>query len=427
MSVPDEPEEIIIHIPGGRAVVIGPDAETEEPRWGRRVANLAAGEWASVLRTLDPVTRAFVESQRWAGSLVELDEVSRSMLPTARKIVEEDGWIQATLRNDEGKFSRVMRIRPGTGVASLVGGAAILSAVAAQAQTAQMARDIRVIRRRMDSLYQHLQNDQIGAAANIAEQVDGLVLRLREHGTDGVDPSEFPVIRNSLGDTRNKCLRHLQDAVTTLEDADYGSPGEAQKNMHIDTAQKVILYLDLLGKIHLDSVQFELAQVAFYYHSGKADVARTWSASTTKAQDQLRTQIEDVCGRLGRLDASIRALFRPALKHALGRTQKAGAAVTASAYTTARQVARSKTFRIPGVSFPIPVAEAAAVGGAVFTVGTAAVNAVSQARAQKKLDQRLRQLEEAGIRSLQTVDQARPNLELLETLAEELATSGGPR
>jgi hypothetical protein len=228
VSVPDEPEEIIIHIPGGRAVVIRPDAETEEPRWGRRVASLAAGEWTSVLRTLDPVTRAFVESQRWAGSLVELDEVSRSILPTARKIVEEDGWIQATLRNDEGKFSRVMRIRPGTGVAALVGSAAILSAIAAQAQTAQMARDIRLIRLRMDALYQHLQNDQIGAAANVAEQVDGLVLQLREHGTDGVDPSEFAVIRNSLGDTRHKCLRHLQDAVTTLENAAYGSPGEAR-------------------------------------------------------------------------------------------------------------------------------------------------------------------------------------------------------
>ncbi|MCM4083049.1 hypothetical protein [Paractinoplanes hotanensis] len=347
MSVPDEPEEIIIHIPGGRAVVIGPDAEMDELRWGRRVANLAAGEWASVLRTLDPATRAFVESQRWAGSLVELDEVSRSMLPTARKIVESDGWIQATLRNDEGKFSRVMRIRPGTGVAALVGGAAILSAIAAQAQTAQMARDIRAIRLHMDALYQHLQNDQIGAAANVAEQVDGLVLRLREHGIEGVDPSEFAVIRNSLGNIRHRCLRHLQDAVTTLANANYRSPVEARKNLHIDTVQKVMLYLDLVGKVHLDTVQFELAQVAFYYHSGRADVARTWSVSTTKAQDHLRTEIETMCGRLDRLDASIRALFRPVMQHALGQTQKAAAAATASTYTTARQVARGKTFASP--------------------------------------------------------------------------------
>jgi hypothetical protein len=424
VSVPDEPQEIIVHITDDRAVVIGPPAETKDSRRGRQIAELADGEWAAVLRTLDPATRALVESRRLTGSLVELDETTRAMWPTARKIFEENGWVQANLRDDKGKISRLMRIRPASGVAALAGGAAVLSAVAAQAQAAQMAADIHAIRIRLTDLYKHLQNDRIGAAENVAEQISGLVLRLREHGVDGVDPSEFAVIRNSLGDARHKCLRHLGDSVVRLESTELGSPRKAQKGLPDHTVQEVMLYLDLLGKIHFDTVRFELAQVAFYYHSGKIDLARTWSTRTTQAQAQLRAEIENACARIELLDASIRGLFQPTTEHALGWAQKEHLSKAASAYATMSQVVNGKTVKIPGVPFRIPVAGATAAGVTALAVGTGAINAVVQPRAQKKLDQRLRRLEEAGRRSLQTVDRAAPNLAILATLVDELAVPG---
>lgn len=99
MAPSDEPEEIVVRVTEDRAVVIGAPSATKHSRWGRWVDDLTSFEWASLLRTLDPATRSFIESQRLTGRLVELDDISRAMWSTAEVITEEGGWIQATLRN----------------------------------------------------------------------------------------------------------------------------------------------------------------------------------------------------------------------------------------------------------------------------------------------------------------------------------------
>lgn len=113
--------------------------------------------------------KSFIEAQHLTGGLVEVDQASRAMWSTAKVVTEEGGWTQATLRNDLGQVVRLMRIRPATGVATMTHGAAILGAVAAQAQTAEMARKIEAIWQGVDDLYKHLQSDQIGAVENAVE------------------------------------------------------------------------------------------------------------------------------------------------------------------------------------------------------------------------------------------------------------------
>lgn len=422
MSLRDESEEIVVFVAEDRAVVIEAPSETKRSRWGRWVADLTSGEWAALVRTLDPAVRSFIESQRLTAHLVELDQTSREVMKVGKVITEGGGWIQSSIRNDRGRVTRLMRIRPATGVAAMSGGAAVLGAIAAQAQTAEMARDIKAIRQSLDKIHEHLQTDQTGAVENAVEQVEDLVARLRAHGKRGVKASDFSVTRNSLGDARHKCLHHLQDAVTRLENAEQRSPRKAEKSLSKAAVEEAMLYLDLMAKCYAATVQFGLAEIAFEYHKKRPDVARTLAERITHSTAELRAEIEDVHGRLGQLDESIRAQFRPASKNVRLPSSAAGAVIATTASATAKELAgKSVTLgRLRGTSVSLP-ATSIAVGacGLLLTIG--GVDAVAQSRAVKKLDERLGRLAEASGRSSQTLDQAAPSLVVLRTLTEELA------
>ncbi|MET8181300.1 hypothetical protein [Streptomyces sp. NPDC005336] len=421
MSLRDESEEIVVVVAEDRAVVIDTLSGTKRSRWGRRVADLTSSEWAALLRTLDPATRSFIESRRLTGCLVELDQTSRKVMRAAKLITEEGGWIQGAIRDDRGRVARLMRIRPTTGVAAMSGGAAVLGAVAAQAQAAEMARDIKAIRQGLDEINEHLQSDQISAVEHAVEQVEDLVARLRAHGKRGVEAGDFPVVKNSLGVARHKCLRHLDDAVTRLEKAEQGSPRTAEKSLSEGAVKEVMLYLDLLAKCYAATVQFGLAEIAFQYHKKKPDVARTLAERIIKSTAELRAEIEDVHGRLGKLDESIRAQFRPASKSA-NLPPWASGAITTTASAAAKTLAgKSVTLgRLRGTPFSLP-ATSVAVGAGALLLGVGGVNAVAQSRAKEKLDERLGQLAKASGRSSQTLDEAARSLEVLRTLTEELA------
>ncbi|MEH0513410.1 hypothetical protein QBC31_22310 [Streptomyces sp. B21-079] len=398
---------------------------TKRSRWGRRVDDLTSSEWAALLRTLDTATRSFIESQRLTGCLVELDRTSRKMMRAGKVITEEGGWIQSTIRSDRGRVTRLMRIRPTTGVAAVSGGTAILGAIAAQAQTAEMARDIKAIRQRLDEISEHLDSNQIGAVENAVEQIEDLVAGLRAHGKRGVDASDFSVIKNSLGDARRKCLHHLQDAVARLENAKQKSPRQAEKSLSKGAVDEAVLYLGLLAKCYAATVQFGLAEIAFEYHRNKPDVARTLADRITKSIAELRAEIEDVHGRLGRLDESIRAPYRPSPKSVNLLSSTADAVVATTASAAAKGLAgKSVTLgRLRGTSISLP-ATSAAVGASALLLTIGGLNAMAQDHAKKKLDERLAQLAGASGRSSQTLNQAAPSLEMLRTLTQELAGPG---
>ncbi|WP_189867468.1 hypothetical protein [Streptomyces poonensis] len=419
MAPSDEPEEIVVRVTDDQAIVIGVPSETERPTWGRWMADINQHELASLVRTLDPATRAFIEARRLTGCLVELDPTSRAMWSTFKKVTEGGGWIQANLRTDQGRFARVMRIRPVTGLAAVSGGIAILGAIAAQAQTAEMARNIEAIRQRVDAIYEYLQSGQTGAVEHAVEQVEDLVARLRLHGRDGVKEGDVPIIRDRLGEARHKCMRHLNDAVAKLEDAkQHESSRKAEKSLSTGAVQEVMLHLDLLGKLYAASVQFGLAQVALEFHEGKCDVARTQAQLITASTAKFRAQLKHACGRLGQLDESIRARFGTVHRRAwvphVSQSLIRGAGL------------KVITARLPGVpvTIPIPMPKniVATVGGALLPPVVGGIDAAVQALAEKKLDERLLQLTQASSTITERMDQAAESLEVLRALTEELAS-----
>ena len=294
----------------------------------------------------------------------------------------------------------------------------------AQAQTAEMARDIKAIQQGVVDIKWHQQSDQIGAVENAVEQVEDLVERLRAHGKDGIEASEIPVIKNSLGDARHKCMVHLKDAVTKLENAkQQGSPRQAEKSLSKGAVEEVMLYLDLLGQLYAATVQFGLAQIALDYHRGMLDVVRTRTERITKSTAKFRAEIEEICGRLDQLDESILARLRDAWK-----PTPAPLATGATAYLAVKKVAGTMEIPVPlpgGRIIKIPAKGVAAVGGALLHfAGEGGVYALVQRRAEKKLGERLGQLTGASSRWSQTMDQAEPSLEALRTWTEELAKPG---
>ncbi len=418
VAASDEPEVVVVRLTDDRAIVIGAPSGETRSRWGRMVADITTRELASLLRTLDPVMRAFIESRRLTGGLVELDHISRAMWSTAELITEEGGWIQATLRN-RGQVARLMRIRPATGVAALSGGAAILGAIATQAQAVEMARDIKAIRQRVDDISEDLRDDRIGEVNSAVEQVDELVVMLRRHGRDGIEAGAIAISENELRKEVKKCLRRLRTAVTKLEQSkEHGSPRKAARSLSKETVKVVMLYLDLLGQLYAATVQLGLAQIALYYHEEKVDVARTRAKLITSSAGRVRTEIEDVLSRVDHLDESIRALFQP---ERWRRVPPVAAAPTL-AYA-ARKLAGTKAIRVPGV--PISPTAVVAVASVLPSVAAGA-NAWVQSSAEKELDKRLVQLKQASGRSFQSLEQATESLEVLRTLPEELARPGEP-
>lgn len=339
---------------------------------------------------------------------------------------DADGWAHANLRNeDTNKYARLMRIRRVEGVAAAANATAIFGAMAAQAETAELAQTLNRISLRVSEVAQHQKTEQVGAVENVLELVTGLVLRLREHGLDAVHDSEFGTIRNSLGDARRKALGHLRDAVAALEAVSESTPVEIEKALDEDSVATASLYIDLVSQLDLATLQLELGQVAVYLLQGKPEVADTWTTHITANAEQFRHELENESGRIDVLDGVIRGKFQSGWKHALqsGEMAKEAAVGTGLAFGAAvNKIVGKKTFHIGTVTVTgnAVVAGAGAVGAAVGYGGTRVRSAVVQPRAQNSIAASLEQLAEKKARSLSTMSQAQPSLELLRSVAGEL-------
>lgn len=433
-----EPDEIVIRVTDDRAMVFANIDGTTVSRWGRWLTKHTASELSSLLQTLDPVSRAVIESKRLTGALVELHSADREMFKSGFKAIsEEGGWLQANFR-DHGQVTRLMRIRPATGVAVITSGAMILAGVAAQAQAAEMAGDIKAIGQRVDQLYKHLQDDQIGGVEHAVAQVEDLVALIRAHGQDGVSESDVSVVRNALGDAGRKCMQHLKTAVENLETSNQVSTREAEQILSDRAVEEVLLYLELVRRLELATVQFGLAQIAFDCHRGKSHVAKTRAKQITTSVDKYRHEIDDVCGRLGLLDQSVRAQFLPWWQHAsreipasagLGTVGGAGAGAVLAAGPAAAEAIRDGNGADAKDVDPKRLAQGAAGGAVVGFMGGLVLGTkrtLQETRAKKPLEQRLGQLTAAGIEGLASGSDRTPVLEWLDALTNELAQPDGP-
>jgi hypothetical protein len=285
----------------------------------------------------------------------------------------------------------------------------------------------------VEQLHKGVQDDHVGTVENAVGQVEDLVELLRAHGADGVSESSVSVVRHALGDASRKCLRRLKTAVGELESASgQGSALGAEQVLSADAVQEVMLYLDLVGRLEVATVEFGFAQVAFDCHSGKPHVAVTRAEQVTRSTDELRREIDDVCGRLARLNGSVRQRFqswwRLAGKEIVASAGFAVAGAGSSAVLAAAPAA-AEHVKDGGGSADGPRVAAAAAFGAVVGLAGGLVrgtrNTVYEVRAKGPLEGRLEQLTAAGGRTLEARGETTPALEWLHHLTKELAGPGG--
>ncbi len=431
-----EPDELIVRVTDDCAVVFGPSGGEHLSRWGRLIALPTAYELKSLLRNLDPVARAVIEAKRLTGALVELHPADREMFVRGFKAIQEEGgWLQANFR-DHGRVTRLMRIRPATGLAVLSGGAFALAAIAAQAQAAEMARAIKAIAQQVGEIHEHLQDDQVGEVESVAEQVARLVGLLRTHGKKGTTNADIAVVRQALGDARHRCLQHLKRAVRKLEHVSQLSAHEVEQMLTQRVVDEVTLYLNLAGRLDVVSVQFGLAEVAYDFHRAKPEVAKTRAEQVAKSAHAHRQEIEEVCRRLNRLDKQLRAESLPSWGRAaaaIARTASVGAAMGAAGGVMVA-VGPSVAEAIQGDADEIVADEdehsnvrlTALLGAATgFAAGLAvgAKDLVLDIRAVKPVEGRLAQLTAASGQALTIASESAPSLTWLEVVTGELATA----
>lgn len=438
----DGPDAVVVYLPGARALVLSEDVSDAAPTiWGRLVAQITNSELSSVVRSLDPLTQALIKAKQMTGHLVELHPTDIKMLKEGAQTVTEDGgWIQGTLR-DKGRYARVMRIRPGGATTAMASGSLMLAAIAAQAQAEAIARDIKAIRQRVEDLHQYLRDEQIGAAASVVDQVEALVEVLRQHGNEGVDASEFSVIRNSLGDARAKCLQHLKTSLHKLEGASAKGVTlhDAETNIASQEAvDEVLAYVAQLDELRRATVQFGLAQAAFDYQEGRDGVAQTRLSQLKTTVEQLGAEIDDAWARIGEVGQKIRE--RSHLKSVAGRASKnigtkvlfglgagvvlpaaAAAAPAAGAIANGGGKAGSTSDSSDGVKKALAFGAAAVGGVGGLVVGSR--DLVHDVRSRKPLEHRIGQIERAREQLQGAEDISVPSLEWLSQLRAELPTA----
>lgn len=403
----DDYKRIVVPVTPDQAIVIEETISTSEPAWGNFVSDLTRTEWTSLLQALDPATRGIIESQKLTGRLVELDRTSRKLLKTAQTITEDGGWIQANLR-DHGKVTRIMRIRPATGLAVASGAVNILSALAAQAQMAKIEKDLEIIRGQLDTVIDHLRDEQLADVESIVAQVDRIAARVRNHGKRGATKSELASAAAALHTQSHRAVRHLRTAVAKAEAATGQGPRKANATLTQQIAQSAAMNYTLLAMLYIATTQLGWAQVAREYHSSRPDVAAARARETVDDLAAIRFGMDELSQRIRQVDTEVRKQFKPewhltkSLSPFHGEKDTLGKGVVALS-TAARPTA--------------PLMAVAAAGGAA-TFATAGLHDCLRANAQRELEPRLAAMIAAAGSGEEAVSQVQSSVDSLGGLIE---------
>lgn len=152
--VPDEDlregDSLVQVVSDSRAVVFGTE---ESARSLGAIVGRASQSLARASRHATSAADAGIEAAKSTGFLVELSAESRAAWKSQEKIRTAAGDILGILRNgDTKKFSHVLKVRPAKFAQTAASGAAILSAIAGQAQLDQIERQLGEIAEDIGSL-----------------------------------------------------------------------------------------------------------------------------------------------------------------------------------------------------------------------------------------------------------------------------------
>lgn len=329
----------------------------------KRKQGLTAHEVSRIAKSLEQGLQAVIESKKMTGRLVELDPTSAALLKTARKTKEAGGWIQTTLRTDRGTYLRVMRIRPSTAVGMINPAAAVLGAVASQAQTAELARDIKDTLDRVKSLQEHVANERHGDVRGLVQEISLQVAVARAHGADEIAESAITGCRLSAHQLLATTLKDLESGVAHLDARDSKRPSKARAHLTTNHAKDVEVALDDASLLLAACEQLYALEVARLFALGKHAVAQTTLDLMVEARDQAATRINTQLEILKEISDHTHGLEKAFWRRTLGVPTTAGGATIGATAVTAG-FAASRTGVLLAAQVPLRIAGSpAAVAG----------------------------------------------------------------
>lgn len=314
---PHQPETVIIPISDTQAVVLD-SHDTGEVASHTSAQRLTVTEVSRLATALQSASEAYITAQKAVGRLVEIDPQTLEMMKhAARTVTEQGGWTQGTVRNARGQIVRIMRVRPVSGATLLNPAAAALGAVAAQAQTADMAKDVKEILAKVGQLQEFTANDRHGHVQSVVNEVAHHVRIAREHGDTEISDAAIANLRLKANQLHESNIRDLRSAISQLDSKNRRLPTGAKKDLTDQNVDRVRVCLQHAALLYSSSAQLYALETSRLLANGKPQVADTHLDELVEWRDHVAVQLQEQLDRLGALDQHVRGLTKPAWRRLL--------------------------------------------------------------------------------------------------------------
>ena len=291
----------MVQVGATRIIELIPDGAVAEAEslTGRLIANLTSAEVATTTNLAKGAVQSLIEAQKYTGRLVELDPASVEMLATARKVIEEGGWVQGTLRGDSGRIARIVRIRPANLAQVASSGVGIVAGIAEQAQAAQLAADVRETLDRVKAVAEyHYVNDRARLVQLITDTER--VIELTRAGATDRTALDARDLAHDLRHERQRILMQLESRLSALPST-FKSSRKAAKALDEETAGRVGELWTMANLAHSALAEAEHIVVANELRLGDPEQARALAARVAR-------EFEEAEARLAALDEQLDAL-----------------------------------------------------------------------------------------------------------------------
>jgi hypothetical protein len=203
-------EPVVLDLEDGTALVLG---NTSLAQSFGEIIGTAGPRLISGSRRASTAVHAGIQAAEQAGLLVRLHPDSATALKTLKpdQVKDASGYVLSTLRGKDGKYRHVLRVKDVGKLQTLSAGAAVISALAMQAQLDRIEKQLGQIQAGVSEIQRTLDSQQASNRAAL-DQLFAEIYRTAHH-TGQLTPAQWDQIAPHIKETyalREMTVRDLQ-------------------------------------------------------------------------------------------------------------------------------------------------------------------------------------------------------------------------
>ena len=290
-------DPVLVDMQDGTALVLG---DRRQALTYGEVIGAAGPRLVSASRRISTATKAAVDAAEQTGHLVRLhpDSVKAFRELKPDQVKDAAGFVYSTLRGSDGKYRHVVRLKDVGKLQTLSSGAAIVSALAMQAQLDRIEKQLGQIQAGVGEVQRSL-DDSSKAKRSALDTLLGEIYRTA-HESGQLTAAQWDQIAPIISDTyqlREETLLGLEDLVRRI-----GQLPPKAKDRRDRLNELSANLTELMDRLDADDRRV-----------GQAQALRLWHLATAKdpslgaTLSDTRLQIEERLGRRSRVLAEIEA------------------------------------------------------------------------------------------------------------------------